>query len=116
MNLRGRLWENMAAEFLKRQQVTILQRNVHSRFGEIDLICRHDEFLCFVEVRYRRQKDFGGSSESVEHHKQRKIIATANWFLSKHPQYSVEPCRFDVVAISGVLPPRIEWIKNAFQS
>ena len=46
------LWgENKAVEFLKAKNYTILARNYHSRFGEIDIIARKQNTIIFVEVK-----------------------------------------------------------------
>ena len=49
------LWgENKAVEFLKAKNYTILARNYHSRFGEIDIIARKQNTIIFVEVKTRK--------------------------------------------------------------
>ena len=51
--------ENAAAEYLKQQGYEILAQNFYTRMGEIDLIARDDEYLVFVEVKYRRSASAG---------------------------------------------------------
>jgi len=54
------LWgENKAVEFLKAKNYTILARNYHSRFGEIDIIARKQNTIIFVEVKTRKNTAFG---------------------------------------------------------
>jgi putative endonuclease len=103
--------EQLAAQFLQRQGLTLLQTNYHCRFGEIDLILRDRETLVFAEVRQRRSSNFGGSAASIDAHKQQKIILTAQHYLSSQPR--VPPCRFDAVLLDG--DGNIEWVKNAFE-
>lgn len=43
--------EGRACEFLEASGFEILQRNFHSKFGEIDIIARKDGVLHFVEVK-----------------------------------------------------------------
>ena len=43
--------ENKAVKFLKSHGFEILERNFHSRFGEIDIIAKKDEILHFIEVK-----------------------------------------------------------------
>ena len=51
------LWgENKAVEFLKAKNYTILARNYHSRFGEIDIIARKQNTIIFVEVKKSNRK------------------------------------------------------------
>jgi putative endonuclease len=71
--------------------------------------------LVFVEVRYRRRKDFGGAAASVDSAKQRKLRAAAQYYLQQHDGGESCPCRFDVVTFSGTgTPAQADWIKDAF--
>jgi putative endonuclease len=73
--------------------------------------------LIFVEVRYRSCNRFSRAGQTVDLHKQRKLIRTAALFLAKREQFANSIVRFDVVAIdaddSG--NETIEWIKDAFR-
>lgn len=109
---RGDEAEAQACRYLQQQGLECIARNVRSRFGEIDLIMRQDATLLFVEVRYRRSARFGGAAASVDRHKQRRLIATAQHYLQRHPHPG--PCRFDVVAINGD-NNEIEWLQHAFE-
>ena len=67
------LWgENKAVEFLKAKNYTILARNYHSRFGEIDIIARKQSTIIFVEVKTRKNIAFGFPAEFVDYQKQQK--------------------------------------------
>lgn len=103
--------EQLAAQFLQRQGLTLVQTNYHCRFGEIDLILRDKETLVFAEVRQRRNSDFGGSAASIDARKQQKLILTAQHYLSSQPR--LPPCRFDAVLLDAA--ENIEWVKNAFE-
>ena len=48
-----------------------------------------------VEVRFRRNKDYGTAIDSVDTHKVKKIISTAHHYPSKHQLDA--PTHFDVV-------------------
>lgn len=114
---KGQLAEDMACQYLQQQGLTLLQKNFHSRFGEIDLIMQHQQTLVFVEVRYRKNLDFGGPTASITLSKQAKIQKTALYFMQKKGREF--NARFDVLAICGedLHKPQqinIEWIKNAF--
>jgi putative endonuclease len=108
--LTGKKAEDVACSFLQRNGLTLLERNYHCRYGEIDLIMLDSNTLVFVEVRYRSSTKFGSAAESVDSNKQRKLVFTANHYLQKHP--TNQPTRFDVVALSPQQQP--EWITNAF--
>ena len=111
MNRRGEPAESLAAAFLEREGLKILERNYRCRFGEIDIVARDGATLVFVEVRRRKSEAFGGPAESITAAKRTKIIRAARHYLAR--RRNAPPCRFDAVLIRGE-PPRIEWIKNAF--
>lgn len=108
----GAAKESLAADYLERRGLRLIERNHRCRLGEIDLVMRDRDSLVFVEVRYRGSLRFGTPAETVDRRKQRRLIAAAGHWLQANP--SVLPCRFDVVAISG--QDRIEWLKNAFNA
>lgn len=93
----GKIAELKAAVYLRKKKYTILEHNYHSRFGEIDLICADDKNLIFVEVKMRNDKSIASPREFVDDAKQRKIIATANYFLAD-TKIELQP-RFDVIEI-----------------
>jgi len=112
----GQQTEALACAYLKKQGLVFIERNFRSRCGEIDLIMRDKQHLIFVEVRYRQQSQFGGAIESIDWHKQQRIIRTAERYLQEKQWASELDSRFDVVTLSGnVATPSIAWIKNAFE-
>ncbi len=108
--LTGKKAEDVACSFLQRNGLSLMQRNYHCRYGEIDLVMQDSDTLVFVEVRYRSSIKFGSAAESVDSNKQRKLVFTANHYLQRHP--TNQATRFDVVALSPQQEP--EWITNAF--
>jgi putative endonuclease len=115
---RGAASEGLAAEYLRDQGLVVLARNLRCRAGELDLVCLDADVLAIVEVRQRRQIDFGGALASVTWRKQRKIIRTAQYFLQRQADWRRHVMRFDVLALEG-LPDgahRIVWVKDAFRA
>ena len=111
MSRRGEAAESLAADFLQRRGLTVLERNYRCRFGEIDLVARSGELLVFVEVRARTSEAFGGAAGSITGAKRRRLVAAARHYLASH---RVErQCRFDVVLVRG-REGAIEWLENAF--
>lgn len=106
--------EELAKQHLEQQGLVTLIQNFRCRRGEIDLIMQQGKTLVFVEVRYRKSAAFGSPAETVTKSKQRKIITAANYYLTGSGQHDIG-CRFDVVAITGQHPAKIEWITDAFQ-
>ena len=112
---RGRRAEQIADGFLRAQGFKILERNVRFPVGEIDLVAREREALCFVEVRSRASQAWGGAAASVTRRKQRRLIRAAQWYLqSRRPSFL--DARFDVVAIEwqSERAPAVELIRGAF--
>ena len=104
--------EEQAYQFLTKKGLTLLTRNFSIRAGEVDLIMQDgDNTLVFVEVRYRKNKDFGGAAASVTPKKQHRIIKAALSYQQKHAPQSF--MRFDVIAIEGN-DKKLNWIKSAF--
>ncbi|VVC82057.1 YraN family protein [Sideroxydans sp. CL21] len=103
--------EQVAAQFLQKNGLRLIQRNFRCRFGEIDLILRDGETLIFAEVRQRSRGDFGGAAASIDAHKQRRLILTAQHYLASLPR--IPPCRFDAVLLDAA--DNVEWVKNAFE-
>ncbi len=103
--------EQQACKHLQSHGLTLLEKNFSTKAGEVDLIMQDNETLVFVEVRYRKNADFGGAAASVTAKKQQRIIKAALAYQQKHmPQSSM---RFDVVAIEGDNGD-IDWITSAF--
>jgi putative endonuclease len=111
MSGRGQAAEDFAAAYVEQRGLTIVARNFHCRFGEIDLIAKEGKTLVFIEVRMRSNDAFGGAAASITAGKREKLLRTARHYLS---DFTVAPaCRFDAVLING-RDNTIEWIKNAF--
>jgi putative endonuclease len=111
MSGRGTLAEEAAADFLTGRGLTLLERNYRCRFGEIDLIMSDGPALVFVEVRYRRNKSFGGAVESITASKREKLLLTARHYMSARKE--IPACRFDAVLLNGDTGD-MQWIQNAF--
>lgn len=111
-NSQGVISEKQALVYLRSQGLSLICQNYYCRFGEVDLIMQDQDTLVFIEVRYRKNNDFGGALASITYSKQRKIIKTAKHYLA---QLEYQPyCRFDAIAIDGKSTTP-EWIQNAFQ-
>ena len=109
--LAGTAAEDLAAAFLRRQGLAIVDRNFRCKGGEIDLVARDGAALVFVEVRLRRSSTHGGAVASVDAAKQRRMLRAARTYLAGRGDVQ---CRCDVVALDALDPARIDWIRNAF--
>lgn len=114
---KGNHWEQIAAKYLQKKGLKLCGQNFQTRLGEIDLIVSNRQDLVFVEVRYRKNRQFGSAAESVSYSKQQKLAKTAAAFLQQHPQFDQHHCRFDVLAIEGdEYNYQLEWITHAFEN
>ena len=123
----GHKAEQLALFYLQQQGLELKHQNFHSRYGEIDLIMLHQNTLCFIEVRARRQSNYGSAVDSVNLRKQHKIIQTAQVYLQNYPMYENLVARFDVIAFDYLHPSiwqknfqqqlaqiAIDWIQDAY--
>lgn len=94
----GSLSETLATNLLSQKGYKIIDRNFHSRFGEIDIIAEKDGYLVFVEVKARHSLKFGLPEEAVTPSKLVKIIKTGEYYSLLHPNLP-KKLRIDVVAL-----------------
>jgi putative endonuclease len=109
----GPVAEKLAAEFLQRNGLRLVESNFRCRFGEVDLILHDGDTIVFVEVRLRSNPGFGGAAASITPSKQEKIVRAAQWYLQQGRSQAA--CRFDAVLLESLDAGRVEWIKNAFE-
>lgn len=115
--LLGQWGEELAARYLMEHGYRILDANWRCRFGEIDLVAKEKNYLCFVEVKLRKNNRMASAMEFVDVRKQKKLSTAAQLYLSTHP--TKEQPRFDVIEIyapDGLQTdkPEIHHITNAF--
>lgn len=117
MKTLGDDYEQQAACWLEQRGALVVARNFRGKTGEIDLIVRDRTHLVFCEVRARSSRHYNSAAGSVDKHKQRRLLRTAQLFLQRHPELANLPCRFDVITFE----PRqsgsdlaIRWIPGAF--
>jgi len=110
----GAHYENLARRYLERAGLVFVMANAACRAGELDLVMRDKQTWVFVEVRYRRNANFGGAAASVTYPKQRRLLRAAAFWLAQHDaSFDTSSCRFDVLAITG---SQIEWLPDAFNA
>ena len=111
----GRAAEAAAEAHLRGLGYRIVERNLASKLGEIDLVALDGETLCFVEVKARTHGDFGPAIAAVGPRKQERIARTAAMFLARNR--SARECRFDVLGLDR--RPDGSWeftlVRDAFQ-
>ncbi|MCH9275063.1 YraN family protein [Bifidobacterium amazonense] len=108
--------ERYAADRLERAGYTILDRNWHSRYGELDVIAMTpDSVIVFVEVKTRRNARYGPPQEAVTARKRLALRrAGVQWLMERRiPHRGI---RFDVIAITAPLngTVSVNHIREAF--
>src|SRR3954453_7281222 len=96
---RGKRGEKLACRFLRQNGYKVLYRNFKGRTGgEIDIVCRDDDTLVFVEVKTRGGEEFGRPFEAIAADQQRRISRGALAWLRMldNPEILF---RFDVVEV-----------------
>ena len=106
----GKKGEDKAIKALKRHGYKIIERNYRSPFGEIDIIAKDGDCLCFIEVKKRNLPFFGDPLEAIDTRKMVHIIKTATFYLKRHKLLEAN-ARFDVVGIAG---ENVKIVRNAF--
>jgi putative endonuclease len=109
--------EELAVELLESKNYTIVNRNYRYGKGEIDIIAKdpNEEGLVFIEVKSRRNLEYGSPEEAITKNKIKQLKRIAELYLFENEIKEIL-CRFDVVAIL-MLPgqkPQIEHYVNAF--
>ena len=117
--LLGRWGEAKAAELLRQRGYTILAAGYRCRFGEIDLIASTDKYLCFIEVKLRKDASFAPGRAAVDSRKRQKLRTTAELWLVEHPETALQP-RFDVAEVyapqgTATRAPELYYWENAFE-
>jgi len=94
----GQWGEAVASEYLTDHGYNILDRNVHTPHGEIDLVARQGSVTVFVEVKTRTSTRFGYPESAITEKKRAHMLAASQAYLQMHPELEGE-CRLDVIAI-----------------
>ena len=79
----GRSAEAAAAQALAARGYAVVARNVRSRTGEIDLVCRDGATFVFCEVKARRPSGFGVAAEALTAVKRRRLARLAEAYLAR---------------------------------
>lgn len=104
--------EEKAADYLTKQGLTVLKRNVVTPYGEMDIIAMDGEYLVFIEVKCRRSTVYGLPREAVNGRKQKRYYDAAMHYIQQQG-LDQAPLRFDVIEVQGT-EMRIQHLKNAF--
>jgi putative endonuclease len=110
----GQKGEDIAAGYLEQQGCTILERNVRTAYGEIDLIVQRVDVTVFVEVKTRTSRAFGFPETGITEQKMMHMVQCAEDYLQLHPEIC-GPWQLDVVSVELNTDGKydVEWFENA---
>ena len=116
--LLGRWGEAYTAERLRKMGYRVVAAGYRCRFGEIDLVATTDKYLCFIEVKLRKDASFAPGRAAVDRRKQARLRAAAACYLAQHPE-NVLQLRFDVAEVyapqgAATREPGFRYWENAF--
>jgi len=98
--VQGASAEARATRLLVDRGYRIVERNFRCKAGELDIIARDGDVLCFIEVRSRASAEHGHAADMVTPKKQAQVSKVAMIYIGlRNPAF--ERSRFDVVAITG---------------
>lgn len=75
--------EEFAARILEEMGFTVLERNFHTQYGEIDIVASRDGILHFIEVKTRTSNNYGFPADAVTETKKKKLKKAAEIYMSR---------------------------------
>lgn len=96
-NRRGHRGETLAAWSLRLKGWRIVARRYKTPLGEIDLIARRGQLVAIVEVKAR--SSFRSAMDAVMPSTQRRIIDSADLWLSRQKDAAKISMQFDIIAV-----------------
>ena len=98
LRARGNIGEDAVCSFLERNGYEMIARNFTVHGGEIDIIAKKGDMLCFVEVKSRREDPLAEGEQAMTKAKKANIVKAAGRFLETYEQGC--DCRFDVAVVT----------------
>lgn len=90
--------EAQAVSWLEERGHQVIGRNLHTPYGEIDILTRKEDRLIFVEVKTRKSTRFGLPEEAINERKIKYLVESAEYYLQEHPDLDAD-WQIDVIAI-----------------
>ena len=110
----GKKGEELALSYLKSKKFKIIEKNLRSRYGEIDIIANDHGTLVFIEVKTRTSEAFGLPIQGINQKKKEKLRQLAMRYLAEK-ELTEKEVRFDVLGILQTnKQTKIDYIPNAF--
>ncbi len=94
----GKNGEDIATEYLIKNNYKVIERNFYCKSGEIDIIALKNNYIVFIEVKSRSNDKYGLPSEAVTKAKLEHLYKTARYYLYTR-NLQDEFVRFDVIEV-----------------
>ncbi|MCB9284810.1 MAG: YraN family protein [Lewinellaceae bacterium] len=110
----GKRGEDLATDWLRKNEYEILEKNWRYSRAEVDIIARKNGTLIFLEVKTRRTEKFGHPAAFVTPRKRRFLADAAQEYMRQTGHDWA--FRFDIISVllvPGYLP-KIEHFPDAF--
>lgn len=112
----GNLAEDLAVEYLEKNNYRIIARNFRYQKAEIDIVAEFDDLIVVTEVKARSYNTVIEPQEAVTKKKIKSIVMCTDFFMQD--KMIDKEVRFDIITVlpdeNGVL--QINHIEDAFQS
>ena len=109
----GKKGEQLAVDFLLKNNYDIVERNYRFDKAEVDIIAKKDNILAIIEVKTRSTADFGDPRDFVKPKQIQRLVKAVDEYVTVN-DLDVE-VRFDIIAIvkegKGF---KMEHLENAF--
>lgn len=114
----GKLGEDLAYQYLQKNNYKIIERNFTCRQGEIDIVAKDNKKkeLVLIEVKTRTNFKYGNPCEAVNKQKKKHIYYAGQYYIYKNRIKNI-PIRLDVIEIyikNGTY--HLNHIENAFDN
>ncbi|REG99029.1 YraN family protein [Flavobacterium aquicola] len=106
----GKLGEDLAVEYLKKNGYTILNKNWTFQKAEIDIIAQIEDTLAIVEVKTRSSLEYGLPQDFVKPKKIQLLVKAVDAYVTQRDlDINV---RFDIIAITASVRPSVSGHKE----
>jgi len=109
----GKKGEQLAVDFLLKNNYEIIERNYRFDKAEVDIIAKKNDILAIIEVKTRSTSDFGNPQDFVKPKQIQRLVKAVDEYVTTN-DLDVE-VRFDIIAIvKEGNRYNIEHLENAF--
>ncbi|RKE98989.1 YraN family protein [Ichthyenterobacterium magnum] len=109
----GKKGEQLAVDFLLKNNYEIIERNYRFDKAEVDIIAQQKDILAIIEVKTRSSSEFGNPQDFVKPKQIKNLVKAVDEYVTEN-SLDVE-VRFDIIAIiKNGKQFDIEHLENAF--